>query len=592
MRVSDYICEFFKENGVEQVFVVTGGNAMWLNDSAARQGFNITCFHHEQSATIAADAYGRLTRKPAIAMVTAGPGSINALTGVVGGFVDSSPMIVISGQSNLLFVDYENNHPIRQFGVQGINIEPVVKPNVKFFKTVDDPRMIAYYCEKAFFEATTGRPGPVWIDVPLDIQRMEVQIEDLEHYSPESSTKNNLDHAILKLSELLTESNRPLLLAGQAVSLSGARLQFVELAEKLQIPVVTSRLGIDLLEFDNDLFVGHPGNYGNRAANIAVQNADLIVAIGSRMSTATIAHSTNGFGKNAKIYSVDIDTAELEKPYPKIDFRIHSDALRFIEEALSSELPVNINKAWLEKCKNLKLSYPDVPDSYEHQKDGINTYWFTHVLSKVTPADSAVVVDTGSCFHVAAQAWKLKKGQSFLTTGGLSTMGWWPACIGAADAFGREKEIICITGDGSLQMNLQELAQLKYHNLPVKLFIFNNNGYLLIRTTQHTMMNDNFFGEGPQTGVWCPDSLEIAKAYGIPSVRIDSTENLASQIEEVLNMSGPVICEVMSQQWQELIPKVTSERMPDGSLIAHEFEDMAPFLPREELEKVMSNGQA
>lgn len=589
MNVSEYIFDFFANKGINQVFMVTGGQAMFLNDAVGKnKNYNIICTHHEQSAAMSADAYGRIMNKPAIALVTAGPGSVNAMNGVVGGYTDSSPMIVISGQSALSFVKYQNQTMIRQYGIQGINIRPMVENFVKYFITIDDPQKTAYYLEKAYSLATTGRPGPVWIDVPLDIQKTEVNINpDYKYIADNLYDDSRINSSVEYAYHLLETAKRPIFIVGQGVSLSGAKDLFYDFINKARVPVLTSRLGIDLIESDNDLYVGRPGNYGERAANFAIQNSDLIISIGCRLASALVGHSPKQFGKHAYKYVVDIDVKELEKPSIKIDFKVHADAKVFIQ-ALSNELSKHklpdFNN-WIKQCNEWKEKYPVVQPSYKDEKP-VNSYWFTDRLSRIAPSDAAIMLDTGSCFHVVCQSWKVKKGQKFLTTGGLSSMGYWVAGIGACMANDRKSTIV-ITGDGSLQMNIQEFATIKHNNLPIKLFIFNNNGYLLIRHTQRNFMNDRFVGEGPKSGVWCPDAMKIAEAYGIKGVRISNVEEVDEKIKEVLAFNGPVICDVMTPEWQLLIPRISSDKLPDGTLVSRNYEDMFPFLPADELKKNM-----
>ena len=590
MNVSDYIFKFFSEKGVDTAFMITGGQAMFLNDAIGRnKNYKIICMHHEQAATMSADAYGRINSKPAIALVTAGPGSVNAMNGVVGGYTDSSPMIVISGQAALNCVKYQDNTQIRQFGIQGINIKPLVEKVTKYFITIDDVKKLNYYLEKAYDEATTGRPGPVWLDVPLDIQNTMVEERYIKHYI---SSANQKSEAVIvqgaeKTIKFLKESKRPILLVGQGVSLAKAREEFYQFANMARIPVITSRLGIDLIESDNDLYVGRPGNYGERSANFAIQNADLILSIGCRMASALVGHDAKQFGKNARIIAVDIDQEELDKPGPQIDYKIKADCKDFLVELNRAYTQSNIvqNEEWVKICNKWKENYPVVLPEYK-QEQPVNSYYFIDALSKLAQPSDMILVDTGSCFHVACQTWKIKKGQKYLTTGGLSSMGYWVAGIGACLANDRKNTIV-ITGDGSLQMNIQEFATIKHNNLPVKVFILNNNGYLLIRHTQRNFMESRLIGESPQSGVWCPDSLEIAKAYGIKGVRIDSVDNMEQKISDVLAYEGPVICDVITPEWQLLIPRVSSDKMPDGTLVSRPYEDMFPYLSREEFEANM-----
>ena len=590
MNISEYIFDYYARKGIDTAFMVTGGQAMWLDDAVGKdKRYKIICTHHEQSATMAADAYGRLKNRPAIALVTAGPGSINALNGVVGGYTDSSPMIIISGQAALSFVQYQEETQIRQYGVQGINIRPLVESVVKYFVIVDDPQKIEYYLEKAYQEATTGRPGPVWIDVPLDIQSKQVDLKYLEKYIPdqEPAGRVSLRQAVKHAYSLLKVAKRPVFLVGQGVSLAGARNEFYTYVNKVNIPVITSRLGIDLIESDHDLYIGRPGNYGERAANIAIQNADLILSVGCRLASSLVGHSPEQFGKNAYLYVIDIDQKELDKPGPKIDYKAKLDSKHFfakmLEELPNYELPGYGD--WVAICKKWKERYPVVQSEYK-TGEKVNSYYFIDQLSKRADSTASILVDTGSCFHVACQTWKIKKGQRYLTTGGISSMGYWAAGIGACLA-NEGQETIVITGDGSLQMNLQEFATIKHNNLPLKVFILNNNGYLLIRHTQRNFMEDRFVGEGPTSGVWCPDSLKIAEAYGIKGVRIETVNEIEEKLEEVFHTVGPVVCEVMTPEWQLLIPRIASEKLPDGTLKARNYEDMFPYLPESELKENM-----
>ena len=587
MNVSDFIFDFFHRKGVDTAFVITGGQAMFLNDAIGRnKAYQLIFNHHEQACTMAADAYGRVKNKPAIALVTAGPGAVNAMNGVVGGYTDSSPMIVISGQTNLSFVQYQDRTNIRQYGVQGISIGPLVRRVVKYFATIDDPSNLENILEAAYLSATSGRPGPVWLEVPLDIQKAEVgQQKPLTVEHALLYALGDVRQAAKVAYQKLESAKRPIFLVGQGVSLGNARNEFDEVVHRLKVPVITARLGIDLIPSDDPLYVGRPGNYGERSANMAIQNADLIISVGCRLASSLVGHNPKQFGQHAYIMAVDIDKEELDKPNCNIAYKVLGDAKVFFESMLNymDRYQLPDYTPWVAQCNDWKRRYPVVLPEYREQRP-INSYLFIDALNKHASANALITVDTGSCFHVACQAWKIKKGQHFLTTGGISSMGYWVAAIGSCLANDR-RETICITGDGSLQMNIQEFATIHANNLPIKVFIFNNDGYLLIRHTQKNFMDDRYVGEGPKTGVWCPDSLKIAEAYGIHGVRISDPSEMDEKIQEVLNYDGPVICDVMTPLWQLLIPRVSSERLEDGTLVPHDFDDMFPFLPREELEK-------
>lgn len=589
MNVSEYIFDFFNKKGVEATFMITGGQAMYLDDAVGKNGkYNIVCHHHEQACTMSAEAYGRIMNKPAIALVTAGPGSVNAMNGVVGAYTDSSPMIVISGQANLSFVQYEEKTHIRQFGIQGINIRSMVEGLVKYFKTIDDVTKVDYYLEEAWEAAMGGRPGPVWIDVPLDIQRAEVPSNQVKYRKiPAISDAYRLDAAVGSMMGHLKAAKRPVWLVGQGVSLSGSREAFRKLVEAFKIPVITARLGIDLIESDHELYIGRPGNYGERSANMAIQNADLIISLGCRLASSLVGHSPEQFGKHAYKIVVDIDQAELDKPGVLIDEKFKLDCKAVIDELnkrLNDE-KIPMYTDWVKQCNLWKTKYPVVQPEYKDEKP-VNSYYFIGKLSELAPDNANILVDTGSCFHVACQTWKIKRGQQFLTTGGISSMGYWCAGIGACIANNREDTIV-ITGDGSLQMNIQEFAPIHHNHLPIKTFVLNNNGYLLIRSTQRNFMDDRFIGEGPNSGVWCPKLEKIAAAYEIPYIRVENVDEIEEKVNKVFSTGGPVICEVMTPEWQPLVPRITSEKMPDGRLVAHEYSDMYPFLSREEYKENM-----
>ena len=588
MTVADYIVEFLSDRGVDTIFMITGGHAMFLNDAVYRNKKIKPIFtHHEQAAGMAAEAYGRVSGKLGVAMVTAGPGAINVLSGVVGAYADSAPMIVISGQSALSIVSYMQNSKIRQFGLQGVNIEPVSKAFTKYFKTVDDPSKIADYLEEAYFLATNGRHGPVWIDVPLDIQRMEVPKKLVTSFRRPERDDSVSSSAILKTLDFLYKGRRPLALVGQGVRSAGAEKVFLELISKLKIPVITTRLGIDLIPSDSKLFVGRPGLYGDRAANFAVQNADLIISCGARLDTGIVGYDFKDWVRHAKKVVVDIDREELDKPGIDIDLKIVADAKSFL-----TELSLNVNRKklpnisnWLGVCQKWRAKYPMVLPEYKREKL-VNSYYLTKILSENSNENDVILVDTSSVFHVACQTWNLKKGQRFLTTGGISTMGYWVAAIGACVGSGKKRTIV-ITGDGSLQMNIQEFATIKQNRLPIKVFVINNEGYLLIRHTQKIHMESRLMGESPKTGLWCPDSTKIADAYGIFSIKINGTSELNKKILQALGHPGPVICDIKSPRWQLVIPRISSSRQADGSMVSRPYEDLFPFLTPKELRENM-----
>ncbi|HUD19803.1 MAG TPA: thiamine pyrophosphate-binding protein [Patescibacteria group bacterium] len=590
MNIAEYIVDFIAQKGVDTVFMITGGQAMFLNDAVYKNKRIHPIFHHhEQAAAMAAEAYGRIGKSIGVAMVTAGPAGINALTGVVGAYVDSAPMMVISGQSGTGNVSYMEKTGIRQYGLQGIYLKPIVQTVTKYFISIDDPAKIQYHMEKAYYLATHGRPGPVWIEVPLDTQRMTVPEKMSFHFDP-SEFERVLPviqkEDVARVMTLLTNAKRPLLLLGHGVHIAGARELAQTFLRKTHMPVITTRLGIDLIESDNRQFVGRPGLYGDRPANFAVQLADLIIAVGARLDPGIVGYDAKDWGRRAMKVVVDIDTKELEKPGLEPTVKIYGDAKQFFELLLASLPHTKLHSyaSWIARCNLWNKRYPMSLPEYKKEKT-VNSYYLSDRLSRFASSKDTVVVDTSSPFHVVCQAWKIKKGQRFLTTGGISTMGYWPAGIGACMARPKGNTII-VTGDGCLQMNLQELATMKHNKLPIKLFVINNNGYLLIRHTQRVHMEGRLLGESPKSGLWCPDSMKIAKAYGIKAVRIKNVGELDRKIKEVLSYKGPVVCDVLSPEWQLIIPRVASDKMPDGRLVSKPYEDLFPFLDRKEFEKM------
>ncbi len=580
-RVADYICEQLYLAGGEHVFLITGGMIMYLTDALLLNGKQrYTCCHHEQAAVMAADAYGRYTGKLGVAFVTAGPGALNTLTGVVGAYVDSSPCIIVAGQSKASQARVTGP---RQFGLQGFNTKPIFEHVTKYAVMLDDVKRVRYEVEKSIYLAKEHRVGPVWIECPLDIQGALFDPQVYEGFiPPQRKPFEIIDNNIIKQAKsLLVNSKRPCVLAGAGVRLSGAVSTLHDFLHKTNIPIITSRLGMDLIGYDHPLFVGRPGSYGDRPANFTVNNCDLLLIIGCRMGIGLVGHDFQNFAPRAKKIMVDVDEKELSKPSVVPDLPVLADADVFLK-ALTRSLGDYrcANTAWITQTQQWKEKYPvDLPE-YLQEKEGINSYHFVRVFSEEMDSDAVFVLDTGSCFHVYAQAFNVKFGQRHIITGGLSTMGYVPAVIGAARACG--KEVYCISGDGSLQMNIQELQTIVGNKLPIKLIILNNNGYLLIRHTQTNFLDGRLIGESPQTGVTFPDLQKISQAYGIAYMKICGNDGLHSKIAMLKKSEGPVVCEVITPPWQLLIPRVASKKLEDGTMVSMPYDDMFPFLPREE----------
>lgn len=585
MRVADFIVDQLYRAGAEHAFLITGGMIMTLTDALLQHGKQkYVCCHHEQAAAMAADAYGRYTGKLGVAYVTAGPAALNTLTGVVGAYVDRSPCIVVSGQSK---VSQARVTRPRQFALQGFNTLPLFEQVTKYAVMLDDVARVKYEVEKCIHLAKSHPVGPVWIECPIDIQAANFDPDAYEGFHPEqeAGATATLEAQVELVQEAIRASRRPFLLLGAGVRLSGAEEAARELALSANIPVLTSRLGMDLIEHEHPLFVGRPGTYGDRAANYTVQNADLMIVIGCRLSVGLIGYDYQDFAPHARKIIIDIDPEELTKPSVVPDIAVQADAGEFIKLLRQKLGSFRLaNQKWVDQTQAWKRRYPvDLPE-YMMEKEGINSYHFMTVFSEKMSEGDLFLLDTGSCFHVHAQAFRVKHGQRHIITGGLSTMGYMPGAIGVAAA-SAGKDVYCVTGDGSIQMNLQELQTIVHNELPVKLIVLNNNGYLLIRHSQSNFMEGRLIGEGPSTGVSFPDLKKIAKAYGISYVKISRLGELEKKLDKLRELRGPVICEVITPSRQLLIPRVASKKMEDGSMVSMPYDDMFPFLSREEHEK-------
>ncbi len=589
MRVSDYIAKFIFEHGTKDVFMLSGGGIMNLTDGlACNKDLNIYCMHHEQAISMAIEAYSRAIGKIGVGYFTTGPGATNALTGLAGAWLDSSPCLFISGQVKRKDSVYKSSiTQLRQIGVQEINILPIVQSITKYADFVDDPNDIRYHLEKAYYLANNKRPGPVWLDIPSDVQGAIIDPEKLRKFTPTKEKQIATVPDFKKVAQYLNCSSRPVILAGQGVRISGAIDNLLKFSQEHKIPIITTFLGIDVINSDNPLYVGRIGIKGDRAGNLAMQNADLLIVIGSSLPIAELGYEYKDFAREAKIIVVDVDLTSHIKKAIKIDLLLMSDAKQFIEKISQFNLKKISNEKWLEKCISWRNKYPVCLPEYAKIKDKVNIYYFIKQLSKKLKGTDFVVTDAGSAFYAGSQAIKIKNGLRYITSGGFATMGYsLPASIGISAGLGNKK-VICITGDGSFQQNIQELQTVVHYKLPVKIFILNNGGYLSIRTTQAKFYGNRLIGEGPSSGVSFPDTKKIAKAYGINFIRISKNNQLDVGIDKTLNSSGPVICEIMCPENQEIIPTVASEKRQDGSMISKPLEDMYPFLDRDEFKKEM-----
>lgn len=577
MTVSEYIFDFLNRKGCHTVYMVSGSSAMWLTDALYKnKDLQAVCCHHEQAAAMAADGYGRVNDIPGVCLVTIGPGATNAITGVAQAYVDSSPMFIVSGQANSRLLKYEMDTGIRQHGTQSLNLEPIVSSITKYFAAVMKPEDIRYHMEKAYDCAMTGRKGPVWIDVPVDIQNKEIP-EKMQGYTADIDLQKHTKEDIAYVTSELKKAKKPVIWAGYGIRSSQSCGELIKLCELLQIPVATSRGGIDVISTSHPMFIGRPGSYGDRASHFAIQESDLLLVLGSRLSVSTIGYYPKKLAKNAVKIMVDIDDKELAKEDVPIDYKIQTDLKVFLRDllvSLNSDQITIEHKVWVEHCREMCQKYPNVIPAYQEETP-LNSYYFTKVLAEQTSENANIVVDTGSVCNIVSQSWEIKKNQRYLISGGLSCMGFWATAIGSIQ---KGKQMLALTGDGSAQMNVQEFATLQYNKLPIKLFVYNNNGYMLIRHNQHNYMDDRFLGVGPDSGLQTPNFTRVAQAYGIKSVRITKEDNIIKKIREVLDYEGPVVCEVIVQEFAPIIPRIASKVMPDGSLKAADFDDLYPFL--------------
>ncbi len=587
IKVTDYIAKRLKEYGVKHIFMVTGGGAMHLNDSLG-SAFQYICNHHEQACAIAAEGYARTANKMAVVNVTTGPGGLNTLNGVLGQWTDSVPVLYLSGQ--VKFETTISSCPevkgLRQLGDQEVDIISVVKPITKYAHMITDATKVRYHLEKAIFEATSGRPGPVWLDVPMNIQGALVDEAGLVGFEQPAKQANLvLDEQIATIVEKLKNAKRPVILAGHGIRISGGLEQFMALLQQVNIPVVTTFNGMDQLQEDQRNYIGRFGTLGNRAGNFCVQNADVLITLGTRNNIRQVSYNWEFFAREAYKIVVDIDPAELQKPTVKPDLPVCADAKDFIvglSKGIGAELN-GMHQDWMDWCKVRKEKYPSVlPEYRKQQEGGVHPYYFMEVLGECVPAGGICVAGDGTACVAPFQSMPISRKFRVFWNSGCASMGYdLPASIGACVA-NDFKDVICIAGDGSLQMNIQELQTVIHHKMPIKILYLNNDGYISIKQTQDGFFGGNRVGSDPKSGVSFPDIIKLGAAYGFKTCRITSHANLKEQIEQLLKEEGPVICEVMLVEQYKFFPKVASKRLDDGRMISAPLEDLAPFLDREE----------
>ena len=600
IRLADYVAEFLADKGVTDVFSVVGGGAMHLNDALGHNDrLHVTYNHHEQACAIAAEAYARLENRIAAVCVTTGPGGTNALTGVLGGWLDSIPMFVISGQvrydTTARFAYKETGAVLRAMGDQEYDIVKSVTPMTKYAVMIEDPSSIRYELEKAWHLATTGRPGPVWIDIPVNYQGCTIETDTLKSYDSAEddaalppAVSEDLVRTVI---EKIRHAKRPVFHAGYGIRLSGAYNVFRSVMEKLNIPVVTYWNAIDLIEDEHPLYCGRAGNMGDRPGNWAIQNADLILAIGTRISIRQVGYNWKTWAREAEVIMVDIDPNEMKKPTLHVDLPVWADANDFLTKMDAMiEGPVFQDAAWLNTCNKWKTTYPVVqPRQWEENGFSANVYAFIHYLSAQLPDHSLTAVSNGACCVAGSQSYVIKPGSRFANNSAVASMGYGlPAAIGTCIGGGR-KETICLEGDGSIMMNLQELQTIITNRLPIKIFLINNSGYHSIRITQTNLFSHHSkVGIGPESGdLSFPDYKKIAEAFGYPYFCAHSNHEMKEVVNNVLKLDGPVFTEIFTDTRQVWEPKSSTKRLEDGTLVSPPLEDLAPFLPREELEEIM-----
>lgn len=591
MKISDYVMEFVANLGVKKIFCVTGGGAMHLNNSLGLSELLEGVFMiHEQGASIAAEAYARVNDGYGCCLVTSGPGATNAITGLVGAYIDSIPVIFISGQAKR--ADLVGNQGIRQFGIQEVNIISMVSAYSKYAVQIQEPEDIRYELEKAASIAVNGRPGPVWIDIPLDIQASVVSPNELTGYDD-----GNLDNYEVKIEdvnrtiEILNESKRPVLMLGHGIRLSHAINEARELYNTLGIPVLTSWNGVDLIEEEHPLYYGRPGAVGQRAANLIQQSADCVITIGTRLNMLNTGYNYESFLSRANHIMVDIDINEMNKKSVHPQLKVVADAKSFILVMLERKCDIHIHdiSEWIEHCDEMLKKYPVFIPEQEPREGYISTYDLVREVSdQMTKDDIFQFTSSGTSVDISMKSFQIKWGQRAFLTKGLASMGYdVPASIGSCIA-SNGKKTVCITGDGSIAMNMQELEVIHRLDLPIKIFVVDNSGYSMIYQSQNGNFNGKLTGCTQENGLTLPNICRVAEAMNIKTMQIEKKENLSKIISEVLSYDGPVVCVVKADITQKILPKQVNYMREDGQMASRPLEDMGPLLDREELARCLT----
>lgn len=591
IKVSDYLIKCLEKTGAKHMFMIPGGGAMHLNDSLGRsKKIQYICTQHEQAAAIAAEAYARVNNKIGLLMVTTGPGGTNALTGIAGAYLESTPVFVVSGQVKR--ADMIHTAGLRQQGMQELDIISMVKPITKYCALVDEPQLIRYHIERALYEATSGRKGPVWLDIPLDVQATMVEEETLVGYiPPDFMPEKNLERSILQIIDALNKSKRPVLLAGNGIRLADAVSEFEKLIEVLNIPVLTTWNGIDLIEEENPLYYGRPGGLGHRYANFMQQNSDFFFSLGARLNLLQTGYNFDGFAKDALKVMVDIDSAELIKTNVRPDIAVCADAGKVIRELLKNRdlIRRKERREWFAYGDRMKKKYPLVQGAYWKQPEFVNPYCLIETISKyMGKNDIYVSGSSGSCIDISMQTFRVKKGQRVFCTKGLASMGYGlPSAVGACLASGGRKTV-GVNGDGGFVMNIQELETIRRLKLPIKIFVLYNKGYGAIKATQTNIFEGHLVACDETSGLSLPDVAEIAKAYGLKTEVIKNMVELDEKVKAVLDYEGAVIAEVWTPIGVTASPKQVSYKREDGQMESLPLEFMTPLLSDEEMQENMA----
>jgi len=588
-KLSDYIFDFLKEKGIKHAFILPGGGAMHLIDSIGRSEIEYICCQHEQAAAIAAEAYGQHTNDVGVCVTTSGPGASNAITGVIAGWIDSTPMFMISGQAKRS--DLVGNKGVRQIGSQEVQIIDMVKPITKYAVQIMEPAEIRYHMERAYYEATTGRKGPVWLSIPLDLQACMIEPNELKGFLPKSVHKDIVKE-VEKSIELLKHAKKPVILAGNGIQLAGAQGSFYRLLKLLHVPVLTTWKAIELFGEKDELYVGHPGAMGDRGANLILQNADFLLSIGSRIDTSLTAFNEPHFGKMAKKVIVDIDENELKRMnLSMIEVTLACDAKQFLEQMLnviSADKEImkqnHIWDEWNIECHRLRAKYPSVRDEHRNEKSFVSCYYFIEILCQNLNENDVIVPESsGAAGEITYQAFSIKRGQRMKNAAGLGAMGFGlPYAIGSCLANGMRRTIL-INGDGAFQLNIQELETLHRLQLPVKIFIWSNNGYASIRNMQNHTFEGHQVASGPESGLTMPNICKIAKAYGYKTYRMATNTECKELMPLILMQEGPVLCEVKISPDDTVSPRTKTIKREDGTLVSMELENMWPIIENIEM---------